>query len=120
MDKILGDFLIWLQVSIKNNRKVYGYGAAAKASTILNAIPIETDLLLAIGDMSSEKQQRFMPPRSTRIISPNMLFSEEPTDIVIFPWNIKSEIASYLRSNLGRGVRLWCAVPNMHEVDSQC
>jgi hypothetical protein len=113
---ILNAFLAWLCSGRENNRRIFGYGAAAKASTILNAIDVGVNLVLAIADVSLEKQQRFMPPHGTKIISPQELFTMEPTDIVIFPWNIRSEIASYLRSNLGDGVRLWCAIPNMHEI----
>ena len=57
-----------------------------------------------------------MPPHGIRIISPQELLSESPTDILIFPWNIRSEIASYLRDSLGDEVQLWCAIPNMSQV----
>ena len=97
--------------------RIYGYGAAAKASTILNSINLEVGLLIAIADASLEKQDRFMPPHGIKIISPLQLFIENPTDVVIFPWNIKSEIANYLRANLGERVRLWCAIPEMHQVE---
>jgi hypothetical protein len=46
-----------------------------------------------------------------------MLFTENPTDIVIFPWNISVEIASYLKANLDEKVRLWCAIPEMRQVN---
>ena len=115
--KILSDFLQWLRIGELNNRRIYGYGAAAKASTLLNSIDLEPKLVRAIADLSLEKQQRFMPPHGIRIISPKELFFEKPTDIIIFPWNIKSEIAAYLRSNLGHEVRLWCAIPEMHEIE---
>ena len=78
---------------------------------------VELDHIQAIADISLEKQTRFMPPHGTRIISPTELFSSNPTDILIFPWNIKSEIASYLRLNLENEVRLWCAIPEMHEIN---
>ena len=97
--------------------RVYGYGAAAKASTILNSINLEVGLLTAIADVSLEKQNRFMPPHGIRIISPEMLFTENPTDIVIFPWNISVEIATYLKANLHEKVRLWCAIPEMRQVN---
>jgi hypothetical protein len=71
---------------------------------------------MAIADVSQEKQQRFMPPHGTEIISPQALFIQKPTDVIIFPWNIKSEIASYLRTNMGHEVRLLCEIPEMHEV----
>ncbi len=113
---ILNNFLLWLQTTKLASGKIYGYGAAAKASTILNSIDIEPGLLTAIADASLEKQTRFMPPNGTEIISPQELFSEEPTDVIIFPWNIKSEIASFLKDNLQSHTRLWCVIPNMHEV----
>ena len=113
---ILREFLNWLRSGKENNRRVYGYGAAAKASTILNSIEVEEGLIMAIADTSLEKQARFMPPRGIKIISPQELFSASPTDVLIFPWNIKIELATSLRSNLGDGVRLWCAIPEMHEV----
>ena len=116
VSKIMNDFLYWLRSGNENSRRIYGYGAAAKASTILNSIQIDPNLVMAIADVSLEKQERFMPPHGIRIISPKELFNEKPTDIVIFPWNIKTEIAKFLRSNLGDGVRLWCAIPEMHEV----
>ena len=82
----------------------------------MNAIDIGPNLILAIADVSLEKQQKFMPPLGTKVIAPRELFSSDPTDIVIFPWNIKSEIATYLRENLGENIRLWCAIPYMHEI----
>lgn len=115
--KILEDFRIWLHSGIEDNRRIFGYGAAAKASTILNSIAIEHNSILGIADVSVEKQSRFMPPHGIRIVSPQQLFEEKPTDIVIFPWNIKVEIANFLRSKLGSEVRLWCAIPEMHEVN---
>jgi len=113
----LEGFLFWLKSGEKKGNLIYGYGAAAKASTLLNSIEVEPDLILAIADLSTEKQKRFMPPHGIRIISPEDLFREGPTDVIIFPWNIKSEIANFLRSNLGSSVRLWCAIPEMHEVN---
>lgn len=116
---ILSEFLTWLRSGRETSKRIYGYGAAAKASTILNAIDVDPNLLLSIADVSLEKQQRFMPPHGTKIVSPQDLFAANPTDIVIFPWNIKTEIADYLRSNLGEDIRLWCAIPNMHEIPSK-
>ena len=114
--KILGDFLVWLRNTKETNGRIYGYGAAAKASTILNSINVDLDLISAIADASLEKQSRFMPPNGIEIISPQELFSKWPTDVVIFPWNIKSEIAEFLRENLSSQTRLWCVIPYMHEV----
>jgi hypothetical protein len=118
VSKILQEFRKWLGDSTEKGMRIYGYGAAAKASTILNSIDLEAGLMTAIADASIEKQNRYMPPHGIKVISPQQLFEENPSDVVIFPWNIKSEIANYLRSNLDNGVRLWCAIPEMHQVEN--
>jgi hypothetical protein len=117
VNEILKDFHEWLQETKKNGGRVYGYGAAAKASTILNSVDVEFGLITSIADASSEKQNRFMPPHAIPIISPRTLSNERPTDVIIFPWNIKNEIALQLKKRLGSQTRLWCAIPFMHEVD---
>lgn len=116
VSKILNDFLLWLRATKEAGGSVYGYGAAAKASTILNSVNVDNELISAIADASIEKQGRFMPPDGIRIISPITLFAKAPTDVVIFPWNIKSEIVAYLEENLGKHTRFWCAIPKLHEV----
>lgn len=116
VSKVLKDFHTWLKNGAKQGMRIYGYGAAAKASTLLNSINIEAGLILAIADASFEKQNRFMPPNGIRIISPEQLLDQKPTDILIFPWNIKTEIALNLNQTLGAEVRLWCAIPEMHQV----
>ena len=113
---ILSDFKDWLTHGKKNGKKIYGYGAAAKASTVLNSIDLEPGCLIAIADLSIEKQNRVMPSNWIKIISPEEMFKSKPTDIVIFPWNIKEEIADYLDNALGKSVKLWCLIPNFHEV----
>ncbi len=114
---ILSSFLLWLRSTKENKGKIYGYGAAAKASTLLNVIDLEVDFISGIADISLEKQNRFMPPNGIQIISPTELASAEPTDVVIFPWNIKTEIATHLRVILPLQTRLWCVIPFMHEVE---
>ncbi len=116
ISRILNIFQSWLASKAKNGEVVFGYGAAAKASTILNSINIDPDLIMGIGDVSLEKQKRFMPPHGIEIISPAELFNSSPKDIIIFPWNIKDEIASYLRSKFNTDARFWCAIPEMHEI----
>lgn len=116
---VLKGFLSWLRTTKGAGGRIYGYGAAAKASTLLNSISVDSDLISAIADASLEKQGRFMPAGGIAIISPKALFAAQPTDIVIFPWNIKNEIAKYLRANLGTQTRLWCAIPHMHELEAE-
>jgi hypothetical protein len=116
VNKILLDFTIWINSAVAEGRRVVGYGAAAKASTLLNSSSTKDELISVIADASLEKQGRFMPPNSIEIISPSDLRIYQPTDVVIFPWNIKEEIAIFLQGALDQPFRMWCAIPEMHEV----
>jgi hypothetical protein len=113
---ILQGFENWLTSQKKRGTKVFGYGAAAKASTILNSNIITAGSITSIADASLEKQSRFMPPNGIPIISPIELFDQKPTDIVIFPWNIKHEISNYLFERLGTSARFWVVVPKLTEI----
>jgi hypothetical protein len=113
---ILQEFENWLTSQKKQGAKVFGYGAAAKASTILNSNMITAGSIASIADTSLEKQSRFMPPNGIPIISPLELFDQKPTDIVIFPWNIKHEISNYLFERLGTSARFWIVVPKLTEI----
>ncbi len=117
VSKVLIEFKDFLDKGTKGNKRILGYGAAAKASTLLNSVDATPNLIRAIADISPEKQGRFMPANGIAIISPAELLVENPTDVVVFPWNIKLEIANMLRSYLGDQVRLWCLIPEMHEVE---
>ena len=113
---ILNSFQVWLLEGRRKGLKIYGYGAAAKASTLLNSVYADSNLIKAVADVSLEKQKRYIPVNGIKIISPEELAAEAPTDVVIFPWNIKNEIAKYLQENLGKGVRLWSVIPSLQEV----
>ncbi len=116
VDRVLLELARWFDDKEKSDRKIYAYGAAAKASTLLNSIPDYVSDLLGIADISDEKQGRYMPNLGIPIISPDQLIQESPTDVIIFPWNIMEEILSFLKGNLRDNVRYWCPIPEMHEV----
>ena len=116
VNKTLDALQEWLDDCSKKAKRVYGYGAAAKASTLINAIKLKPNQIMAIADISDEKQSRFMPPFGIRIISPNNLVKYSPTDILVFPWNIEEEISLELRKILADDVKLWSAIPVLHEL----
>lgn len=112
----MADFREWLESMVSSGNRVYGYGAAAKASTFLNYANADHGSILGIADASLEKQGRYISSHAIPIISPELLKSLHPSDVIIFPWNIKSEISKSLRDLLGESVNLWCLVPNIERV----
>jgi hypothetical protein len=113
----IDNFRNWLRQKNSDGAKVCGYGAAAKASTLINAAHIESSWIKAIADEGSEKQGRYMPSYSIPIVSPSTLLEICPTDVVVFPWNIASEISQKITQLLGGEVRIWKAIPSMEKLN---
>lgn len=81
--------------------KVVGYGAAAKASTILGVLKggVKPEYII---DDNPLKVGRFMPNTSIPIQSFHSLTGEDRLAIIIFPGNFKSEIKERLQRTLGK------------------
>ena len=112
----VSNFRNWLITSFEEGRKVWGYGAAAKASTLLNSAKVKREWLVSIADGSHEKQGRFMPVEGIPIVSAEDMFDSEPTDVVIFPWNIRDELVTKISEGVKSNVRVWQAIPRLEQV----
>ena len=100
---IKNKFLEFLLDKYRLGQKVIGYGAAAKANTLINYAGVKPDLLMCIIDNSKLKTERYTPGSHIPVVSSSYLSSfDSPQNIVIFPWNIQDEI-----------LRL---IPDMHNV----
>ena len=93
--------------------KVAGYGAAAKASTLLNYTGITTSLIPFIADKSPSKVGKYIPGCRIPIVDVAELIKFEPDYIIIFPWNIKNEVISELSPKLSKGVKFFQLAPEV-------
>lgn len=98
------------------NARVWGFGAAAKASTILNYSKIEKDLIRGIADSSPEKQGWYMPSQGIPIVTPEKMYRDNPTHIIIFPWNIADELKFSILRNLSGTTKILKLIPSIQEV----
>lgn len=112
----LRDFRTWLIGAFNEDKKVVGYGAAAKASTLLNGAEVAKKWFVAIADASHEKQGRFMPAEGIPIISPQEMFELKPTDVIIFPWNIQDELIQLIKGGSQADTRIWRVIPHLEQI----
>lgn len=110
-EKIKFSFLDFLLEAKKNNKKVIGYGAAAKGSTLLNYSGIKDDLILYVCDGAEFKQNKYMPGSHIPIREPSVLQIDNPDYIIIFPWNIADEITELLKNKIKEGTKLVTFIP---------
>jgi len=91
----------------REGKTVVGYGAPAKANTLLNYCGIRMDFIDYTVDRSPHKQGQFMPGTRIPIYSPERIRETRPDYLLILPWNLKNEIAeqmAYIRDWGGRFV----------------
>lgn len=111
-DKVKDDLLIFLIEQKRLGKSVAAYGAAAKGNTLMNYAGIKSDLIEYVCDASPSKQDLFTPGSHLRIYSPSQLDISRPDWVIIFPWNIASEIIE-LQDLGGWGGRFVVAVPEL-------
>jgi len=94
-----------------------GFGAAAKATVLLNAAKISAQEFAVIADNSLLKQKKLIPGVNVPISSPSEVFSKFDGNLVIFPWNLSNEITSEIKSKYPKFKReIWTALPNLKRI----
>jgi nucleoside-diphosphate-sugar epimerase len=75
-----------------SGKRVAGYGAAAKANTLLNYFGITSEILEYIVDDSPWKQGLYTPGTHIPVVSSDELRKREPDYILILAWNFANSI----------------------------
>jgi len=91
------EFLSFLTKTKQSDKKVVGYGAAAKGNTLVNFSGVGPDLLSYVVDKNIEKQGKYMPGSHIPIVEESRLKLDQPHYVVIFPWNIQQEVMEQLK-----------------------
>lgn len=112
-ESIKSNFRNFLSQARKDNKRVIGYGAAAKGNTLLNFSNIKSDMIEYVCDGSRFKQNKFMPGSKIPILSPDILEDDIPDYVIIFPWNIVDEIKELLQKHRKNGTKIVTFIPEM-------
>ena len=113
VNNIKNDLLTFLIKKKRAGKRVVGYGAAAKGSTLLNYAGIKPDLLPLICDAAPSKQGKFMPGSHIPIVSPSVLLEEHFDYVLVLPWNLISEIKAQNPQLSTTCTKLFVAVPQL-------
>ncbi|MEA2423789.1 MAG: hypothetical protein QOH13_199 [Thermoleophilaceae bacterium] len=92
-------------------QRVAGYGAPAKATTLLNYCGIGPESIEYTVDRNPQKQGKLLPGTGIPIHPPERLAETKPGYVVILPWNLRAEIEPQLARVRDWGGRLVVPVP---------
>jgi SAM-dependent methyltransferase len=97
----------------RDGSSVAGYGAPAKATTLLNFCGVRTDLLEYTVDRSPHKQGRLVPGVRVPIAAPERIFQTKPDYVLILPWNLRDEIREQMARISAWGGKFVVPIPQL-------
>jgi len=109
----------YLSGAKESGRTVVGYGAPAKATTLLNLAGIDSDLLPYTVDRNPHKQGQFLPGVRIPIRPPSVLQTAVPEELVILAWNLRDEIMRTCREDLGWLGQFVVFVPELERIEAE-
>ncbi len=100
-----------------DGRRLAGYGAPAKGSTLLEFFGVGPELLDFIADRSPLKQGRYTPGSHIPIVAPERLIEEpSPDHVLLLAWNFEDEILAQQAEFRRRGGGFILPVPEVRIV----
>lgn len=97
---------------VRSGGVLIGYGAAAKANTLLNFCPEVARSLRFILDRSPHKHGRYTPGTHIRVVPVDHLKEEGATYMLILAWNFTEEIMKQMQPFADRGGRFVLPLPD--------
>ena len=95
----------------KNGKKICGYAATAKSTTLLNYCGLNSNTIEFICDTTAEKIGKFSPGTHIPIVPVSHFHSMNPDVAYLFAWNHKKEIFSKERKFTSNGGKWFSHVP---------
>jgi len=86
------------------NKKIFGVGAPSRASTLINYVGLDKDIIDCVLEIKgSYKIGNYIPGTKIPILDENILYKEKPDYLLLFSWHIKDDLKKNLRKKGYKG-----------------
>ena len=79
-------------------KKIIGFGASARSSTLLNFAGLDATVISCIADNNPLKEGRLTPGTNIPIVSSRDAFAAKPDVVLLLAWNFEQEILKEIQS----------------------
>lgn len=114
--RIRGELMTLLHDLKQQGKKLAGYGAPAKGSSLLNYYGIGPELLMFLADRNPLKQERYSPGTAIPVVAPSRILETMPDYLLILAWNFKDEIMEQQAEYRARGGKFILPIPDVQIV----
>ncbi|MBI2617399.1 class I SAM-dependent methyltransferase [Candidatus Gottesmanbacteria bacterium] len=88
----------------KNKNRIYGIGAPSRASTLINYVGLDENIIDCVLEIhGSYKIGKYMPGTRIPVVEESLLFHSPPDYALLFSWHIADELIQKLRNKGYRG-----------------
>lgn len=114
--KILGKTLTGRLKFLKSqNKKIAGYGAPAKVTTLMHQFGLSSDIVDFIVDDSPLKQGLFTPGKHIPVLPSNAIEEQKPDYLLILAWNFADPIIEKCKAFRESGGKIIVPMPKFTE-----
>lgn len=111
--RIKQDLRCTIEGLVGQDKRVVGYGAPAKANTLLGFLEIGPDVIKYIADRSPLKQGLYTPGMHIPVVAPERLLEDQPDYVLLLAWNFAEEILQQQAEYHRRGGQFIVPIPKV-------